>query len=423
MSEPVEMSATLAADESLARRRDLGERVLFMASGEIGLPVHPALRAKLAAAAGTGAYGPVAGSAALRRAAAGYWGRRGLDVDPELVVCGPGSKALLFGMLVAIGGDVVLPVPSWVSYAAHARLLGVRTVFVPTSPGEGGVPDPALLRAAVTAARSRGRDVRSVVITLPDNPTGTVAAPATVRRLADMARDLDLVIVSDEIYRDLVFDDSPLTSPAEVAPERTVVTTGLTKSFALGGWRTGIARLPDSTAGHRLRDRLVGVASHIWSSPVAPVQEAAAYALGEPPELVAHVAASSRLHAAVAGEIAGRLAAAGAVTPPVRATCYLYPDFSRLRAPLAAAHDVHSGAALCALLLDRYGVGVLPASAFGEPEPTLRLRISVSQLYGDTDEQRNAALTATDPASLPWIAESVDRFDAVLRDLLGKSVP
>ncbi|MYW21634.1 aminotransferase class I/II-fold pyridoxal phosphate-dependent enzyme, partial [Streptomyces sp. SID2955] len=169
------MSATLAADAALEERRRSGQRVLPMTSGEIGLPVLPALRERLAAAAGKNAYGPVAGGPALREAAAGYWRRRGLPTDPGLVVAGPGSKSLLYALLLAIGGDVVVPVPSWVSYAAQARLAGGRALPVPIRPGEGGVPDPARLRETVTAARAAGQDPRAVVVTVPDNPTGTVA--------------------------------------------------------------------------------------------------------------------------------------------------------------------------------------------------------------------------------------------------------
>ncbi|MHA4779123.1 pyridoxal phosphate-dependent aminotransferase [Streptomyces sp. MSC1_001] len=421
---PVTMSATLAADEALARRRRAGERVLSMASGEIGLPVLPALRDRLAAAADENRYGSVAGSPALRTAAAGYWERRGLAVDPELVVAGPGSKSLLFALLLAIGGDVIVPVPSWVSYAAQARLVGARPLPVPILPGEGGVPDPDRLRAAVADARAAGQDPRAVVVTVPDNPTGTVASAATVRRLAEAARELDLVIVSDEIYCDLVHDGSaPAVSPALHAPERTVVTTGLTKNLALGGWRTGVARLPDGEPGRALHTRLVAVASQIWSSPPAPVQSAAAYAFGEPPEVTERVATSRRLHETVVRAVAARFTAVGAELAPVAATCYLYPDFEPLREQLAATHGVHDGDGLAGLFSERYGVGVLPASAFGEPARPLRIRAATSHLYGDTDERRTAALEAADPLALPWIRESVDRVGEVLADLTGARVP
>lgn len=415
---PVTMSATLAADEALARRQRAGEQVLSLASGEIGLPVLPALRERLAAAADRNAYGSVAGSPRLRSAVAGYWGRRNLSVDPGLVVCGPGSKPLLFALLLAVGGDVVVPVPSWVSYAAQARLVGARPIPVPVLPGEGGVPDPAALREAVARARAAGRDPRCVVVTLPDNPTGTVATAGTVERLARAARDLDLVIVSDEIYCDLVFDPADrAVSPAAFAPERTVVTTGLTKNLALGGWRLGVARLPDSPLGHEVLTRLVGIASQIWSSTAAPVQSAAAYAFEEPPEVVGYVAAARRLHEVVVRAVAERFTAAGAGLAPVRATCYLYPDFEPLRDHLAGAHDVHGADALATLLAQRYGVGLLPGTAFGEEDRSLRIRVATSRLYGGTDAERFAALAADEPARLPWVKASLDRITEVLTDL------
>ncbi|HEX5568667.1 MAG TPA: aminotransferase class I/II-fold pyridoxal phosphate-dependent enzyme, partial [Streptomyces sp.] len=259
---------------------------------------------------------------------------------------------------------------------------------------------------------------RSVVVTVPDNPTGTVASPDTVRRLAAAARELDLVVVSDEIYCDLVYDTSaPAESPALHAPERTVVTTGLTKNLAVGGWRTGVVRLPDSDIGHALHTRLVSVASQIWSSPTAPVQTAAAYAFGEPPEITEHVAASRRLHETVVRAVADRFTAAGAALAPVRATCYLYPDFEPLRDRLARTHGVHGGDDLARLLSERHGIGVLPASAFGEPGTALRIRAATSRLYGDTNEQRTAALTTPDPLELPWIRGAIEQIGDALSDI------
>lgn len=415
---PVPLSATLAVNEALASKRRRGERVLPLGFGEAGIPIHPALTRELGAAAGQGGYGPVAGSAALRAAAAGYWARRGLPTDPAAVVAGPGSKPLLFALLTALGGDVVVAAPSWVSYAAQASLAGVEPIRVATPPGEGGVPSPALLADAVVRARARGRDVRAVVVTLPDNPTGTIASEATVRRLCAVAREQDLVVISDEIYRDLVHvPGTTVPSPARYAPERTVVTTALSKSLAAGGWRIGVARLPDGPFGRALRDSLLGVASEIWSSAPAPMQHAAAFAFAEPPELVEHVDRSRRLHGAVAGAVADRFAEAGARVVRPEAAFYLYPDFGPMRDKLEADHGIRTSADLTHLLLERYGMGVLPGSSFGDAPAALRMRVAPSLLYGEDDEQRLAALASPAPASLPWIAASLDRLSEVLDDL------
>ncbi|MFC3995361.1 pyridoxal phosphate-dependent aminotransferase [Nocardiopsis sediminis] len=415
---PVTVSATLAVNEALAEQRRRGVRVLPLGFGEAGLPVHPAMLDALTAGGDKNAYGPVAGSRELREAAAGYWTRRGLPTDPDLVVAGPGSKPLLYSLLLSIGGDVAIAAPSWVSYAAQAQLAGHRAIKVATPPGEGGVPRPDLLAAAVTRARSRGRDVRSVIVTTPDNPTGTVPAEATVRRLAEVARDLDLFIISDEIYRDLVHDlTTTVHSAAEFAPERTVITTGLSKNLALGGWRLGVTRLPEGETGRRLRADLLGVASEIWSSPAGPVQQAGALAFAEPAELTAHIARSRRLHGLVARAVAGRFTAAGATLAAPKAAFYLYPDFEPHREHLAAAHGITTGRALTGLLLDRYGMGVLPAAEFGEPARALRMRVATSLLYGETADQRHQALAADDPVALPWIRAHLDRLDEILAGL------
>jgi aspartate aminotransferase len=413
---PVAISATLAANEALDHRRRMGLPVLPLAFGEAGLPVLPSLERQLGTAAGRGAYGPVAGSPDLRTAAAGYWHRRGLPADPGLIVAGPGSKPLLYGLLLAIGGGVVVPRPSWVSYAAQTRLMGAEPIFVETPPGEGGVPDPDALRAAVTLERAAGRPVGCLVVTLPDNPTGTLARPETVRRMCEAARELDLIIIADQIYRDLLFDQhTDFPCPTRYAPERTVITTALSKNLALGGWRIGVALLPEALSG--LRDRLAGVASEIWSSTSGPTQQAAAYAFAEPPEVVERVAASRRLHETVARAMAERFTAVGARVPRPQGGFYLYPDFEDLREPLG----VDTSAELAALLLDRYGVGVLPGSAFGDAPEALRLRVATSLLYGETDEQRLTALTSPDPAGLPWIAAALDRATEVLTDLTASS--
>jgi aspartate aminotransferase len=257
-------------------------------------------------------------------------------------------------------------------------------------------------------------------MTLPDNPTGLLAPAAAVRDLCSVAEAHDLVIISDEIYRDLVHDpDAPFTSPAVICPERTVVTTGLSKNLALGGWRLGVARLPAGGFGAELRDRLLGIGSEIWSAPAGPVQQAAALAFSEPPALAARVADSRRLHGTVARAVAARFAAAGVAVPAPQAAFYLYPDFSPLADVLLGRHGITSDEGLAAVLLREYGVGVLPGSAFGEDGGRLRLRVATSLLYGDTDAERHAALNSADPCSLPWIAASLDRLEEVLADLTG----
>jgi aspartate aminotransferase len=313
---------------------------------------------------------------------------------------------------------VAIPRPSWVSYAAQAALTGVRPVYVPIVPGEGGVPDPDLLSAAVISARRDGRRIGAVIVTMPDNPTGTLAAADTVRALCEVARRHDLLIISDEIYRDLTHGQTAFLSPADVAPERTVITSGLSKNLALGGWRLGVARLPSGSRPiAALRDRLLGTCSEIWSAPAAPVQQAAALAFGEPPEITERVDRSRQLHGTIARAVAARFTAAGAHVPPPRGAFYLYPDFGAHRLALSSRFGARTSADLADLLLRRHGVGVLPGNAFGDPDKALRLRVATSRLYGEAEWQQEAALAVDDPAGLPWIAESLAWLEQALAEI------
>ena len=413
----IPLSPTLAVNERLDARAASGAPALNLGFGEVRLPVLPAIAEVLAGATSRNRYGPVAGSAAARAAAAGHLTRRGTPTDPTQVVLAPGSKPLLYALIASLPGDVVLPRPSWVSYAAQAALAGRRVVGVPTPATSGGVPDPDLLDAAVRRARAQGAEPGVLVLTLPDNPTGTLAGRDLVEQVCAVAGRHDLAVVSDEIYRDLCYQPGDHVSPATLLPERCFVTTGLSKSAALGGWRVGLARFPDGPLGERSRQRVIGVASEVWSCLAEPMQDVAAYVLGDPPEVTGYVAAGRRLHRLVTTALGDVFVAAGARCRAPQAAFYVYPDLTPHRAALAR-RDVATGAALAERLLADHGVGVLPGGAFGDDPAALRLRATASLLYGRSDDERWAALHSPDPVDLPWIAAALAHVRAALASLL-----
>lgn len=413
----VRQSATLAIDARVRALRAAGAEVLHLGFGEAGLPVLPevvSVLAEAAARSGSNAYGTVAGAGHAREAAAGYFTRRGLRTEPDQIVFAPGSKALLFALIAAIPGEVVLPRPSWVSYAAQAALAGKPVIGLPIAEAAGGIPDPDRLEAALSRAESEGRRPGVLVLTAPDNPTGTLAPRDLVRAVTEIAAAHDLWVVSDEIYRDLAYDPDAVTTPATFLPDRTVITAGLSKATALGGWRVGFARLP--AGGGELHDAVVGIGSEVWSSLATPMQQVAAYVLADPPPVRSYVERARRLHATVAQAVYEAFVAAGARCRPPQGAFYLYPDLAELRAafPESVARD---GTACAEHLLDKYGVGVLAGAAFGDNPSALRFRVATSLLYGDSDEERQAALDSDEPLSLPWIRASLDRLNTVLGEL------
>ena len=408
------VAANLALDERITEMVRRGEPVLHMGFGESRVPLPTEVVSLLADAAHLTEYGPVAGREAARAAVAGYFGRRGLPTGPDDVVLAPGSKPLLLALIAAIPGDVVLARPAWVSYAPQARLLGRRVVDVPIPADAGGVPDPDLLPIALAQARAAGADPRILILTAPDNPTGTTAGPDLIRHVVDTAVREDLLLVSDEIYRDVLFDeDAPYLSAAQVAADRTVVVTGLSKSLSLGGWRIGAARFPADPGGRELRGRVLGVASQVWSNAPGPMQAVAAYAFDEPAELVAHRRASTRLHATVTRAAHRALADAGALVREPTGGFYVYPDLAPMAEDLARL-GVRTSQELEDHLLEVHGIAVLGGHHGGDDPAALRFRAATSLLHGATDEERRAALHAADPLGLPWIADSIDRLASLL---------
>jgi aspartate aminotransferase len=244
------------------------------------------------------------------------------------------------------------------------------------------------------------------VLTVPDNPTGTVADAAVVERVCAIAARHGLVVIADEIYRDLAYDPHAVVSPARFVPERCFVTTGLSKSMALGGWRIGCARFPAGELGERTRARVLGLASEVWSSLAGPMLDVVTYVMDEPPDVVAHIAASRRLHQRVSLAVHDELTSAGASCRPPGAAFYLYPDLGTRREALAR-QGVTTGAELAEHLLEVHGIGVLPGEAFGDDPAALRFRVATGLLYGRSDGERWTALHAPDPLALPWIADAL----------------
>lgn len=411
-------SATLAINEAIQKRKAAGEVVLHLGFGEAGLPVPDFISSVLQEAAGKNDYGAVVGSVEAREAGARWFTRRGLATTADQLVFAPGSKALLFAAIAVLPGELILARPSWVSYAAQAALLNKPVIDVPIPAEAGGIPDPALIEDAIQRAISEGRKPGILLLTVPDNPTGTIAGEEAVRELCAIAEKYNLAIISDEIYGEVVHNGKG-PSASRYFEERTIVTTGLSKSLALGGWRIGFARVPHNEWGDQVLQDIIGVASEVWSSLAAPMQAAAAYVLDEPEEVRQHIATSTALHAKVANAVYDEFIAAGAKCRKPEAGFYIYPDFEPLRDTLARK-GVHTSADLAAVLLDQHAVGVLAGEAFGDDPTALRARVATSLLYGTTSAERWEALRAPDPLSLPWIAKSLDHLRRALAELAAE---
>ncbi len=256
-----------------------------------GEPVFPtpeyAARAAIdAIGAGRMGYPPTAGTTALREAIARYLAESSAHSRFEAsdVIVSAGAKQALFNCIFCLferGDEVLVPAPLWPSYTTIIELAGASPVIVPTHADQGFALDLEAVEAARTP-RTRG-----IVINSPSNPSGATYDRATIEHLVRWTGEHDLWLLSDEIYRRLYFEGSSAPSVLDVPdrPPRVVVVDGVSKAFAMTGWRIGFAVGP-----RELIAKATDLQSQTTSGAAGPSQAAAAAALGDSEQRERHIA-------------------------------------------------------------------------------------------------------------------------------------
>jgi aspartate aminotransferase len=419
-------SATLAMNDHVREMWASGREIYHLGFGESRFPVARKLAEALGAHAQQRGYLPVLGSRELREAIAQFYQRKfQMAVSPSQVVTGPGSKSLLYALVMVLGEEVILPQPSWVSYAPQAQISGKPVLWVPMRAESGYCLETDLLREKIEKDREEWGNPELLILNSPHNPTGTMIAPEHMRALADFAREEQLMVLSDEIYALVSHGRIPHVSPAHYYPEGTVVLGGLSKHLSLGGWRFGLAILPVGRAGDALRRALENVAGSIWSCVTAPVQCAALVAYSNDPEIDSYVELCTRMHAVRTSYLYHKIVEAGIPCVEPSGAFYMYPNFDKWKQHLTAL-GVKTSDDLAIYLLDKYELATLPASAFGSPPEDLSLRLSTSYLDASTDEKAanlvDLFLANPDPQSFienhhPELREAAARFAEFTIDL------
>ena len=374
-------SATAAVFKRVAELRAAGVEVLALSLGEPDFepPQHVLVAAKAAIDGGASRYTEVAGLRALREAiCADSLRRRGVAHAPDEVVVSAGAKHALFNLAQALfdhGDEVVIPTPAWGSYAEQARLCGASPVLVPCAPEDGFLVRPAAL------ARALGPRTKAVVLCTPSNPTGAAYRPEALAAIAEVLRGHDCYAIVDEIYAELVYDGIALRSLLAIAPdlrERIVVVDGVSKRFAMTGYRVGW------TLGPRALARACeALQSQATTSISAISQHAAIAALGGGEQLA--VAMRARLQARRDRLVAGLSAIPGLRVHVPHGAFYLFVSVEGLlgRGGLSSDVDVANH------WLDRARVAVVPGSDFHAPG-YVRLSYAASEDTLDRAVQRIA---------------------------------
>jgi aspartate aminotransferase len=272
-------SITLAIDAQAKRMKAEGQDVVGFGAGEpdFGTPKHIIDAAKAALDAGETRYTPSSGTLKLRQAVCDKLRRdNGLAYEPSQIIVSNGAKHSLYNAFQALlnpGDEVIVPSPYWVSYPELIRMADGVPVYVQAHEEDAFVLKPAALEAAIT-----GR-TKALVLNSPSNPCGAVYTRQDLEALAEVIRAHDLCVISDEIYEELIYDGYEHVSIASLPgmQERTMVINGMSKAYAMTGWRIGYA------AGPLEWIKVMGnVQSHATSNPNSIAQAAAVAALEGP---------------------------------------------------------------------------------------------------------------------------------------------
>jgi aspartate aminotransferase len=372
-------SATMAVDAKAKALKAAGEPVIGFAAGEpdFPTPAHIVEAAQRAAAdPAMHRYTPVGGLAPLREAIAERARRDGLDVSADMVVVTNGGKHALYNVFMALvgpGDEVLMPAPYWVSYPEQIALAGGRCVPILAEPASGFRVTIDQLEAARTPR------TKALVFVSPSNPTGAVYPPDEVAAIGRWAASHGIWIVTDEIYRELVYGSAVFSSLPVVAPEaapRTVIVDGLAKAYAMTGWRIGWSIAPpEISAGiAKFQTQLCSNVNNI-------AQVAGVAALTGPQDAVATMREAFDRRRRTAFRMLSSIPGLEVVEP--EGAFYIYPSVRDLIGHTIGGRRITSSLDLADVLLDTAKVAVVPGEGFGSE---VSFRLSYALADADLEE-------------------------------------
>ncbi len=348
----VPASLTLAISAQAKAMKAEGIDVLGFSAGEpdFDTPKHIREAAKQALDDGKTRYGPAAGEPLLRDAIATKLQRDNqLGYTSDQIIVTNGGKQSLYNLMQVLlnpGDEVILPAPYWLSYPEMVKLAGGVPVVLPTDIQSQFKITPEQLRAAVTPK------TRLFIFNSPSNPTGMVYTPDEVRALAAVIVEEDLLVVTDEIYEKILYDGAEHLSIGSISPEvfeRTIVSHGFAKSYAMTGWRIGYLAGPTE-----LIKGVTKLQSHSTSNVCTFAQYGAIAALEGPQDCVATMLQAFTERRQIMLKLLNDIP--GISCPAPQGAFYLFPDISAIGL---------GSIEFCKALLAQHKVAAVPGLAFG----------------------------------------------------------
>jgi len=365
-------SPTLEINELSKKLKSQGVEIFSFGFGQSPFPVPAQIQSALKKNSFQKDYLPVLGLPQLRNAVATYY--KNFEVVTEQIMIGPGSKELIFLCQFILKRELLLPQPSWVSYAPQANYINKKVTWINTKEENAY----KITASALDETCQKISEKKLLILNSPNNPTGKSYDKQELIEIADVAKKHQLIVISDEIYERLTFNGSHY-SLYEFYPEGTIISSGLSKWCGAGGWRLGTFLFPNELIP--LQQEMAALASEVFSCVSAPIQYAACEAF-ENDELNQQYLSHSNI---ILKQISDLVIQSFQQT---EITChrpnggfYVYPSFQNYKEKLSAI-GITTSKELCKFLLEKLGIATLPGSAFGHDKQHLNLRLAYVDFNG-----------------------------------------
>lgn len=372
----LQQSATLYINDKSNELLSQGKEVFKFGLGQSPFPVPKSIVNELKLNAHQKNYLPSKGLKELREAVAEYHSKRdSIKYTAENVLIGPGSKELMFLLQYVYYGDIIIPIPSWVSYSPQAHIIGRQVRWLSTKKENNWLFKAEELEELCNSDYLKPR---LVILNYPSNPVGVTYKKEQLKKIADVARRHKIVVLSDEIYGELHHNGEHI-SIAKYYNEGTIISSGLSKWCGAGGWRLGTFTFPESLRW--LQDAISVMASETFTSTSTPIQYAAIRAFKGGSEIDDYLWRARWILGKLGNTLAKQLNDSGIQVPNPEGGFYLLLDFSNFKSKLNG-ENIFDSSTLCSRLLEDTGVAILPGSDFGMKEDELIARLAYVDFDG-----------------------------------------
>ena len=390
-------SSTLLINETSRKLEEQGKKIYKFGFGQSPFKVPEDVVEELKNNSHQNKYLPMQGLLELRNAVAKYTSKKkNFDYKSENVIIGPGSKELMFLLHIIFDGEIILPAPSWVSYAPQAILGRNKIQILQTKRENNWFPTAAEIEKVILKDKNKNY---LLFLNSPNNPSGQICE--NLEEISEIANKYNLIILSDEIYSELTFEDS-FKSISNFCPEKTIISTGISKWCGAGGWRLGYFLIPDNLL--EIKNMINVLASETFSAVSAPIQYAAIKAYEN--DHSNYINKSKNILSAVGNYVYENLKSNKILINKPQGGFYLMPEFLNKK--------FKSSSEMCDSILNDTGVALLPGSDFGFDETKMLARLSFTDFDGQEFMNKiedNQKIENDHIANLaPKIIEGVDKL-------------